>query len=139
MQIVTAEEMRTTDRVTVERYGVPSIDLMRHAGGAVARFVEREFSACRRIVALCGKGNNGGDGFVAARALSEAGRSVHVLLLGDSAELKGDAKAAFDEMKLDPVVINNDADLDKAEVRAILEGADLIRSEERRVGKECLE
>ena len=126
MQIVTAEEMRTTDRVTVERYGVPSIDLMRHAGGAVARFVEREFSACRRIVALCGKGNNGGDGFVAARALSEAGRSVHVLLLGDSAELKGDAKAAFDEMKLDPVVINNDADLDKAEVRAILEGADLI-------------
>ena len=49
MQILTADEMRATDRVTVERYGVASIDLMRHAGGAVARFVDREHAGCRRI------------------------------------------------------------------------------------------
>ena len=107
MQILTADEMRATDRVTVERYGVASIDLMRHAGRAVARFVEREYTACRRVVVLCGRGNNGGDGFVAARALKEAGREVHVLLLGDPNDLKGDAKAAFDEMHLDPVVIGD--------------------------------
>ena len=126
MLILTAEEMRTTDRVTVEKYGVASIDLMRHAGRAVARFVECEFSACRRIVVLCGKGNNGGDGFVAARALAEAGPTVQVLLLGDPLELKGDAKAAFEEMHLEPVVIDSAADLERVEMRAILDSADLI-------------
>ncbi len=126
MRILTADEMRAADRVTVERFGVPSIDLMRHAGGVVARFVESEFSGCLRIVVLCGKGNNGGDGFVAARALVEAGRDVHILLLGDPAELKGDAKIAFDEMHLEPTVINGDADVEGSETRAILDGADLI-------------
>ena len=126
MQILTADEMRATDRVTVERYGVASIDLMRHAGGAVARFVDREHASCRRIAVLCGKGNNGGDGFVAARALAETGRIVHVLLLGDPAELKGDARAAFEEMDFSPVMIGSDADLDGVEARALLDGADLI-------------
>jgi ADP-dependent NAD(P)H-hydrate dehydratase / NAD(P)H-hydrate epimerase len=126
MRILTADEMRATDRVTVEQYGVASIDLMRHAGRAVARFVEREHGVCRKIVVLCGKGNNGGDGFVAAKALAESGREVHVLLLGDPNELKGDAKAAFDEMGLEPLVIGSDADLDRAETRAILDNADLI-------------
>lgn len=126
MLILTAEEMRTTDRVTVERYGVASIDLMRHAGSAVARFVTREFPAARRIAVLCGKGNNGGDGFVAARSLIEAGRSVHVLLLGDPAELKGDARIAFDEMRIEPVMIATETDLDGAETREILNSADLI-------------
>ena len=126
MLILTAEEMRTTDRVTVERYGVASIDLMRHAGSAVARFVTREFPAARRIAVLCGKGNNGGDGFVAARSLIEAGRSVHVLLLGDPAELKGDDKIAFDEMRIEPVMIATETDLDGAETREILNSADLI-------------
>ena len=70
--ILTADEMRAADRVTTEQFGVPSIVLMRHAGQAVARFVEREYPQCRRIAVLCGKGNNGGDGFVAARALAAA-------------------------------------------------------------------
>jgi ADP-dependent NAD(P)H-hydrate dehydratase / NAD(P)H-hydrate epimerase len=126
MLILTADEMRTTDRLTVERYQVPSIDLMRHAGSAVARFVEREYADCRRIVVLCGKGNNGGDGFVAARALAESGREVHVLLLGDPAELKGDAKIAFDEMGLDPVVVGSEGDLENSQTIAILESAELI-------------
>ena len=126
MQILTADEMRATDRATVERYGVASIGLMRHAGGAVARFVDREYAGCRRIAVLCGRGNNGGDGFIAARALAETGRSVQVLVLGDPAELKGDARAAFEEMEFSPVVIGGDAELDGAEARAVLDGADLI-------------
>src|SRR5271170_6722882 len=90
--ILTANEMRAADRATVERFGIPSIVLMRHAGQAVARFIDREYPTHRRIAVLCGKGNNGGDGFVAARALTAGGREVTVLLLGDPYELKGDAK-----------------------------------------------
>src|SRR5580698_448263 len=126
MKILTAEEMRTTDRVTVERFGVSSIDLMRNAGHAVARFVEREFSACRRIVVLCGKGNNGGDGFIAARALADSGCEVNVLLLGDPRELKGDAKTAFEDLRFEPVVIENEAALDEDETRELLATADLF-------------
>ncbi|MGB9029932.1 MAG: NAD(P)H-hydrate epimerase, partial [Acidobacteriaceae bacterium] len=98
MKILTAEEMRTVDHATTKQFGVASIDLMRHAGAAVARFVLREFSERRHIAVLCGKGNNGGDGFVAARQLAAAGCPVRVLLLGYPADLKGDAKTAFDEM-----------------------------------------
>ena len=69
MKILTADEMRTADRVTTERFGISSLELMEHAGRAVARFILRELPHCRHIVVLCGKGNNGGDGLVAARHL----------------------------------------------------------------------
>ena len=71
MKIVTAEEMRAIDRVTSERFGVPSLTLMENAGAAVADHVLSHYAAARRIVVFCGKGNNGGDGFVAARLLHE--------------------------------------------------------------------
>ena len=86
MKILTADEMRTADRVTTERFGISSLELMEHAGRAVARFILRELPHCRHIVVLCGKGNNGGDGLVAARHLVEDGCSVSVLILGDPAE-----------------------------------------------------
>jgi ADP-dependent NAD(P)H-hydrate dehydratase / NAD(P)H-hydrate epimerase len=95
MKVLSAEEMRRADRVTVEQHGVASFALMEAAGGAVARFLLREYAACGRIVVFCGKGNNGGDGFIAARALEQAGKQVRVFLLGNPAELKGDARAAF--------------------------------------------
>ncbi|MFZ0661108.1 MAG: NAD(P)H-hydrate dehydratase [Acidobacteriaceae bacterium] len=126
MLVLTAEEMRATDRTTTERFGILSMDLMRHAGAALARFVEREFPDCRRITVLCGKGNNGGDGFVAARALAAAGREVGVLLLGDPAGLKGDARTAFGEMGIRPVLVPDEAALGSAEVAALLETADLL-------------
>jgi len=126
MKILTADEMRTVDRVTTEKYGVASLDLMHQAGSAVARFVLREFPACRHIAVLCGKGNNGGDGFVAARELDAAGCKVRVLLLGFPADLKGDAKAAFEEMTLAPVMAADEAALDAAEVQNLLASADLF-------------
>lgn len=95
MKILTAAEMRETDRVTVEDYGVESFALMRAAGGAVARFVLREYAGLERMVVLCGKGNNGGDGFVAAHDLRKAGRQVTVFLLGRPEELQGDARRAY--------------------------------------------
>ena len=124
--ILTAEEMRTADRVTTEQFGVPSIVLMRNAGQAVARFVEREYTQGHRIAVLCGKGNNGGDGFVAARALAAGGREVAVLLLGDPDELKGDARIAFSEMQLTPIFVPDERSLDTPQVRVLLSNADLL-------------
>ena len=95
MKIVSAAEMREIDRVTSERFGVASLTLMENAGSAVARFVISEYPRAERIGVICGKGNNGGDGFVIARKLAEAGRAVRVLLLCDPAELRGDAAAMF--------------------------------------------
>ena len=90
MKILTAAEMRETDRVTIETYGIASDQLMTQAGGAVARFVLRQYPAAQSIAAICGMGNNGGDGLMAAGALKAAGRDVHVLLLGRRDDLKGD-------------------------------------------------
>jgi ADP-dependent NAD(P)H-hydrate dehydratase / NAD(P)H-hydrate epimerase len=95
MKIVTAAEMREIDRVSSERFGVPSLTLMENAGSAVADFIAEKFAAAKPIGVICGKGNNGGDGFVVARRLFALGRDVQVLLLADPAELKGDAAANF--------------------------------------------
>jgi ADP-dependent NAD(P)H-hydrate dehydratase / NAD(P)H-hydrate epimerase len=93
MKALTAAEMREVDRLTTERYGIPSLQLMETAGKKVADAVWR-FVAGRdnvRICVLCGKGNNGGDGFVAARYLKEAGHVSHVLLFSKPEEVRGDA------------------------------------------------
>jgi NAD(P)H-hydrate epimerase len=95
MKIVTAAEMREIDRVTGERFAVPSLTLMENAGSAVAEFALSAYPAARSFGVICGKGNNGGDGFVVARKLHEAGREVRLLLLADPAELRGDAAENF--------------------------------------------
>ena len=118
--------MRAADRATTEQFGIPSINLMHHAGEAVARFVGREYPQCRSITVLCGKGNNGGDGFVAARVLASSGRKVSVLLLGDPGDLKGDAKTAFAEMQLSPIVASDETGLDSPQARPLLCGCDLL-------------
>ena len=64
---------------------------MEAAGGAVAAFCLRQYPAARDDSVLCGKGNNGGDGLVAARVLAQAGKTVRVVLLGRGSEVKGEA------------------------------------------------
>src|SRR5512135_2402861 len=98
MKIVTAAEMRAIDRATTERFGVPSLTLMENAGGAVARFILQYYPSANRIAVVCGKGNNGGDGFVVARALHRAGRVVEVVMLASRSELKGDAQTMFERL-----------------------------------------
>src|ERR1700674_6060174 len=95
MKIVSAAEMREIDRATSERFRVPSITLMDNAGSAVARFVLSDYPQAERVGIVCGKGNNGGDGFVVARKLVEAGPAVRGLLLCNSEGLRGDAAAWF--------------------------------------------
>src|SRR5438876_7839789 len=91
MKIVTSAEIREIDRVTTEKFGVPSLTLMENAGSAVAEFALSVYPSARSFGVICGKGNNGGDGFVVARKLHEAGKEVRVLLLADGKELQGDA------------------------------------------------
>src|SRR5438034_4497349 len=95
MKIVTAAEMREIDRMTSERFGVPSLTLMENAGSVVADFALGAYPDAKSFGVICGEGNNGGDGFVVARKLHDAGRNVRVLLLGDRKELKGDAAETF--------------------------------------------
>ena len=73
--------MQTCDRATSERFGVASIDLMRAAAAAVAAFARRQFPQAQRVTVLCGTGNNGGDGMMAARLLAHAGLDVATLLV----------------------------------------------------------
>ena len=86
-----AVEQRALDEWAIGERGVPGLDLMERAGAGLADLVG-ELVPAGRIVAVCGKGNNGGDGFVAARLLRNRGREVDVLLLGDVEELRGDAR-----------------------------------------------
>ncbi len=98
MLVLSAAEMQACDRLTTERFGIPSIELMRSAAKAVAEVALRVFSRVRRVTVLCGKGNNGGDGAMAARLLADAGLAVTVLLLSKAEELKGDAATAWGEL-----------------------------------------
>src|SRR5437016_8074051 len=126
MKIVTATEMREIDRITSERFGVPSLTLMENAGTAVAEFVLAEYPAAQKISVVCGKGNNGGDGFVAARKLHEAGREVGVLLLADSAELRGDAAAMFKKLPMSSILARSSEELKSDKARAVFESDLLI-------------
>ena len=87
-----AEEMRATDRWAIQERGVPSLELMETAGRAVAD-AAAEIGRSSRATVVCGKGNNGGDGLVAARALREMGFDVEALLLAPGDELSEDARA----------------------------------------------
>ncbi|HEX9188185.1 MAG TPA: NAD(P)H-hydrate epimerase, partial [Vicinamibacteria bacterium] len=87
--VLTADEMRRADRRTIEEVGLPGPVLMENAGAAVARVVAERFPAARRVVVLCGRGNNGGDGFVVARRL---GARAEALLLGEKDGVSGDAR-----------------------------------------------
>ena len=93
MKVLTAAEMREVDRLSTSHYRVPSLTLMENAGRAVAEFIQSRFSnlSQRRIVVLCGKGNNGGDGFVVARLLKKMGTKPEVYLIGNPRDVKGDA------------------------------------------------
>ena len=98
MKVLTSAEMRAVDERTAAEFGVPLWVLMQRAGEAVARFVLRQHPGAAHVMALCGKGNNGGDGMVAARLLAGEGVGVRVLLLGKREEVKGEAAQALEQL-----------------------------------------
>src|SRR4030095_2071428 len=94
--VFTAAEMRALDARAIASLGIPGPRLMEAAGTGAARLITRRFGPVRRgdVVILCGKGNNGGDGFVVARRLRAAGARVRVFLFGRRADVPGDAGQA---------------------------------------------
>jgi hydroxyethylthiazole kinase-like uncharacterized protein yjeF len=129
MKLLTAEQMREADRLTTERYGIASLTLMDRAGTAlsdVLREVCPDLDA-RKIVILCGKGNNGGDGLVVARVLRERGSAPLVVLCADPESVSGDAAANLKRWRQsigDLQVASSESEWDAA--RASLQGAGLI-------------
>jgi NAD(P)H-hydrate epimerase len=125
MKILTAEEMIAADKRSVEA-GVSVETLMQQAGDAVARFCLRRFGGDGLVVVLAGKGNNGGDGMVAALRLDEAGRNVRVALLGKAAELTGEAARALSQLERKKADIEVREIEHETELAAALEGAALV-------------
>jgi NAD(P)H-hydrate epimerase len=94
--------MQRIDRLTTERYGVPSLTLMENAGRGVVEFLEQRFAPLerQRIVILCGRGNNGGDGLVVARLLRDRGLTPRVLLFADPQKVQGDAAVNLERLAI---------------------------------------
>lgn len=106
--LLDAPRMRAVDRWAIERQGVPSLELMERAGEGVVRAVER-VAPDGPVAVVCGKGNNGGDGFVAARLLRQTGREVHVVCTSAPEQLSGDARVNFDLLPGEEALVFEDA------------------------------
>ncbi|MDD5038152.1 MAG: NAD(P)H-hydrate epimerase [Dehalococcoidales bacterium] len=97
MEYITPEKMREIDRRTQEEFGIPATILMENAGRAVFQTAMEMLSETteKKATVVCGRGNNGGDGFVAARHLMNNGVDVSVFLVADIKELRGEAEANY--------------------------------------------
>src|SRR5690349_5300347 len=94
MRVLNTAQMREADRYTIEDIGIPSLVLMENAGRQVVAAIESGYEAelHGRVAVLCGRGNNGGDGFVVARTLLQRGIETAVFVIGALAEVRGDAR-----------------------------------------------
>lgn len=129
MKLFLAEEMKQIDAATAKEFGLPGLLLMENAGRDVAAIAESILEDCsnKRILVFAGKGNNAGDGFVAARTLLNRGAQVTVVLLADQAAYSGEALIQLEVLKkCNPFMftLNNEQDWDKATIAGEL--ADLV-------------
>ncbi len=104
--LLSAAEMRSTDARAIED-GVSSLELMERAGAGLAR-ITAQYCPDGRILVVCGKGNNGGDGFVAARHLASWGHDVAVALVAEPSQLAGDALVNFERLPVDATEFNSE-------------------------------
>lgn len=104
MRVVTAHTMQEIDKQAIQEYGIPGLQLMEAAGRSCVEEIIAEFGLKGRCVVMAGKGNNGGDGYVIARLLSQKGWGVKVIILADREQINGDAGLNLE--RLDGVVIN---------------------------------
>lgn len=128
MKVLTAAEMGSVDRATAEA-GLSLQELMEHAGEAVASFCLRQYPDAARVMVLCGRGNNGGDGFVAARALAGEGVGVRVLLAASKDSINGEAAEALRRLLKatdDDVIEEITDEAGVAELADLLGEADLL-------------
>ena len=125
-KVATAEEMRDLDRRAGDEFGVPSIVLMENAGRHVARAALDTLGGAKgkRVTVIAGRGNNGGDGFVAARHLRDAGADVSVFLLASPEDVKGDAKTNLDALLESGLPVKSSESISKIE--SALAHSDLV-------------
>ncbi len=129
MKLLTSVQMRELDRAAIEDYGIPGIVLMENASRGVYEIINHEIGklAGKKSLVVCGKGNNGGDGFAVARHLLNAGVSVVAVLVGKPAEVKGDAAtnlAICNKLKIPVYSINDTRRLSM--LRKLVLNADFI-------------
>ncbi len=129
MKIVSVREMREIDRGAIKELGIPGVVLMENAGQSVVSAMEDFFGLenVRKVTVVCGKGNNGGDGFVVSRCLTNQKINVDTYIVGDISSFAGDAKRNLDIIKglgLKPKVLRNRSDLRK--LRLSLSDSDIV-------------
>ena len=122
MKLALSEHIKALDKLASQKYKIPVSQLMENAGKSIFDEIKKDFSADKFAV-FCGKGNNGGDGFVLARLLKEDGRDVRVYLTHDESKLSPTAKIAFDKLKqtkIEILKVTDDVDKDAVIIDALL-------------------
>ena len=127
MKLLTSEEMRLLDRISIEKVGIPGTVLMENAGRAVADFITERWPSHWKVYLFCGPGNNGGDGLVIARHLYNRGYQVKVFLVGAKEKLKGDAQVNLN------IAFNMGIN-----IRQIVSAAHLTSEREKLDNEECM-
>jgi NAD(P)H-hydrate epimerase len=122
---LTREQVREVDRRAVEEFGVPGVVLMENAGRGAAE-VLRSLGARGPVVVCCGKGNNGGDGFVIARHLDNHGVPVRVMLFARPEALSGDAAVNLEIVRRSGLAVEVRAGADEAALRGELSAAEWV-------------
>lgn len=131
--VVTSAEMQACDRYAIDTLKIPGLILMENAGRGVVEMMEKHFGsmAGKTVIIVCGKGNNGGDGYVVARHLFNRGARIVVVLIGEAFELKGDAKVNFESIRKIASKFKTDGKLQIKELKSkrslkLLPKADII-------------
>lgn len=124
MKVANAEKIRKADKITIEEYKLPGIVLMENASQGVARVCLEELSgiSCPKVLVVAGKGNNGGDGYAAARLLKNKGVDCEIVVLGDINEIKGDAKINLDVARRINIPVTDDI----SDIEEKIKEADLV-------------
>ncbi len=122
MHLATSAHIKQLDKLASEKYGIPLDKLMENAGKSIFDEIKEKFPN-KKFAVFCGKGNNGGDGFVVARLLAANGHEVKVYLTHEETELSDIAKIAFDKLKEEKVEIlkiTDEVDRDAVIIDALL-------------------
>ena len=129
--VMTRQEVRAFDSWAINTLGIPGVVLMENAGRSCAKFIEDKIAevADPKVCIFCGTGNNGGDGYVIARHLLNSGVNVNVVISGDRAKIRGDAKINLDileSMGLSIEQLNPTDDNIVEKIRALTDKADMV-------------
>ncbi len=119
MKIVTAEQMQDIDRTAIEGRGIPSLELMENAGRGIAEYladVAEDGIEDKKVAVFCGKGNNGGDGFVVGRYLAEWGADVLFFLFGKKDDVSEDSEANIKKVEEMDLPIQEITEIDQVEI-----------------------